>query len=39
MWGPFIGGVQGATHFDLTECSVGKMLNEQAGWDYNDPTK
>merc|ERR1712025_1234566 len=22
-WGPFIGGKDGRTHFDLTECSVG----------------
>lgn len=36
-WGSFIGGAHGRTHFDLTHCPVGKRLNEQIGWNYNDP--
>lgn len=36
-WGSFIGGTHGRTHFDLTKCPVGKRLNEQIGWDYNNP--
>merc|ERR1712079_207280 len=36
-WGSFIGGSRGATHFDLTECPVGRQLNEATGWNYEDP--
>ena len=34
-WGTFIGGSQGGTHFDLTFCSVGTILNEAVGWNYD----
>jgi len=34
-WGAFIGGAQGATHFDLTDCPVGRQLNERIGWRYD----
>jgi len=36
-WGTFIGGAQGSTHFDLTECATGRRLNEQIGWNHGDP--
>lgn len=36
-WGTFIGGDQGSTHFDLTDCPEGKKMNEQIGWNYEDP--
>ena len=37
-WGYFIGGTNGKTHFDLTMClHGGKRLNEQIGWNYNNP--
>lgn len=36
-WGSFIGGADGTTHFDLTECDDGKRLNQLIGWDYEDP--
>lgn len=35
-WGTFIGGIRGDLYFDLTECAVGKRLNEEAGWIYGD---
>lgn len=35
-WGTFIGGIRGDLYFDLTECPVGKRLNEEAGWIYGD---
>lgn len=38
-WGQFIGGRQGSTHFDLTECSEGTRLNRAIGWNYDDPTQ
>lgn len=36
-WGCFIGGSDGRTHFSLTECTEGKILNELLGWDYENP--
>jgi len=36
-WGSFIGGANGTTHFDLTECPEGKRLNQLTGWNYDDP--
>lgn len=27
----------GRTHFDLTECEAGKLLNENILWNYDDP--
>ena len=36
-WGSFIGGEQGKTHFDITECVQGRLLNEEVGWDYDNP--
>jgi hypothetical protein len=36
-WGHFIGGQDGREYFDLTNCPVGKRLNEMIGWDYDHP--
>ena len=36
-WGHFIGGPYGAEYFDLTNCPVGKRLNEMIGWKYENP--
>lgn len=36
-WGSFIGGIDGGTHFDLTTCPEGRLLNEEIGWNYDDP--
>eukprot|EP00416_Gambierdiscus_australes_P040709 CAMPEP_0171102188 /NCGR_PEP_ID=MMETSP0766_2-20121228/57106_1 /TAXON_ID=439317 /ORGANISM="Gambierdiscus australes, Strain CAWD 149" /LENGTH=166 /DNA_ID=CAMNT_0011562423 /DNA_START=116 /DNA_END=616 /DNA_ORIENTATION=+ len=36
-WGKFIGGANGRTHFDLTDCMEGRRLNELIGWNYDDP--
>lgn len=36
-WGSFIGGPNGGTHFDLTTCVEGRLLNEEIGWNYDDP--
>jgi len=36
-WGNFIGGEQGSSHFDLTDCRAGKRLNKLIGWNYRDP--
>eukprot|EP00746_Dinoflagellata_sp_MGD_P004744 gnl/MRDRNA2_/MRDRNA2_109176_c0_seq1.p1 gnl/MRDRNA2_/MRDRNA2_109176_c0~~gnl/MRDRNA2_/MRDRNA2_109176_c0_seq1.p1 ORF type:complete len:213 (+),score=17.40 gnl/MRDRNA2_/MRDRNA2_109176_c0_seq1:81-719(+) len=36
-WGKFIGGANGSTHFDLTECPEGMRLNLLTGWNYEDP--
>merc|ERR1712232_112869 len=36
-WGKFIGGADGSTHFDLTDCAEGMRLNRMTGWDYDDP--
>lgn len=36
-WGSFIGGADGSTHFDLTECPEGKRMNFLIGWNYDDP--
>lgn len=38
-WGSFIGGAEGRTHFDLTDCREGKRLNELIGWSYDDPRR
>ncbi|KRX06101.1 hypothetical protein PPERSA_09713 [Pseudocohnilembus persalinus] len=36
-WGPFIGGQKGGAYFDLTECAIGRKMNEAIHWNYNDP--
>lgn len=36
-WGSFIGGPNGGTHFDLTACPEGRELNEEIGWNYDNP--
>ena len=36
-WGSFIGGSSGNDSLDLTECPEGRLLNEECGWDYDDP--
>ncbi len=36
-WGPFIGGPQGSTVFDLTQCPLGAQFNSDIGWDIQDP--
>eukprot|EP00418_Pyrodinium_bahamense_P066252 CAMPEP_0179102202 /NCGR_PEP_ID=MMETSP0796-20121207/47291_1 /TAXON_ID=73915 /ORGANISM="Pyrodinium bahamense, Strain pbaha01" /LENGTH=197 /DNA_ID=CAMNT_0020800071 /DNA_START=60 /DNA_END=653 /DNA_ORIENTATION=+ len=38
-WGSFIGGPDGRTHFDLTDCDEGKRLNLLIGWNYDDPSR
>lgn len=38
-WGTFIGGYNGRTHFDLTVCPEGKLLNQLTGWHYQDPRR
>lgn len=36
-WGFFIGGRQGSTHFDLTDCRQGDSLNTSIGWNKSNP--
>lgn len=38
-WGKFIGGADGQTHFDLSECTEGKRLNVLIGWNYENPAR
>mmetsp|Transcript_89768 Transcript_89768/g.253150 ORF Transcript_89768/g.253150 Transcript_89768/m.253150 type:complete len:219 (-) Transcript_89768:250-906(-) len=38
-WGTFIGGPDGRTHFDITDCAEGKRLNQLIGWNYENPQR